>query len=269
VDFARTDAVRHAPRQVTHPVNHRRGNCRRDPGMTITLFIPCFVDLMFPKVGISMVKILERLGHRVNCPENIACCGQPAYNSGYWNEARSVAAKTLQTLSSAEVVVIASGSCGAMLKVFYPELFHGTPQEAASRQLSERCYEFSDFLVRRLGVSDVGARFPAKVTFHDGCHGLRELGILDSPRRLLSAVRDLSLVEMKDKTCCGFGGTFAAKFPMISTAMGDVRCEAAKETGASYIVSNDSSCLMHLQGLLDRQGSKLKTIHLAEVLAQS
>jgi L-lactate dehydrogenase complex protein LldE len=235
----------------------------------ITLFIPCFVDLMFPKVGISMVRILERLGHKVVCPEAVACCGQPAYNSGYWDEARAVAVKTLQALGDVEVVVIASGSCGAMIKVFYPELFAGTPQADAARNLSNRCFEFSDFLVTKLGVTDLGARFPARVTFHDGCHGLRELGTHDQPRRLLSQVRDLTLVEMKEKTCCGFGGTFAAKFPMISTAMGEVRCAVARETGADYIVSNDSSCLMHLQGLLDRQGAKLKTIHLAEILAQS
>lgn len=224
---------------------------------------------MFPNVGISMVKIFERLGHRVECPEAIACCGQPAYNSGYWDEARSVAGKTLAALESSEVVVIGSGSCGAMLKVFYPELFAGTPMAEAARRLSSKCYEFSDFLVTRLGVADVGARFPAKVTFHDGCHGLRELGTHDQPRRLLSHVRGLTLLEMKEKTCCGFGGTFAAKFPMISTAMGEVRCAAAGDTGADYIVSNDSSCLMHLQGLLDRQHSGLMTIHLAEILAQS
>lgn len=237
--------------------------------MTITLFIPCFVDLMYPRVGISMVQILERLGHTVECPDSVACCGQPAYNSGYWDEAREVATKTLEALSQAEVVVIASGSCGAMLKVFYPELFASTPQEQAARRLSQKCYEFSDFLVTKLGVTNLGARFAAKVTFHDGCHGLRELGTYDQPRRLLAQVQGLTLVEMKEKTCCGFGGTFAAKFPMISTAMGDVRCAAAQETGAEYIVSNDSSCLMHLQGLLDRQGAKLKTIHLAEVLAHS
>jgi L-lactate dehydrogenase complex protein LldE len=224
---------------------------------------------MFPKVGISMVHILERLGHQVECPEAIACCGQPAYNSGYWDEARAVASKTLQGLSGAEAVVIGSGSCGAMLKVFYPELFAGTPQAQAAQQLSKKCFEFSDFLVTKLGVTDLGARFPAKVTFHDGCHGLRELGTCEQPRRLLARVRDLTLVEMKEKTCCGFGGTFAAKFPMISTAMAEVRCSTAEETGAEYIVSNDSSCLMHLQGLLDRQGTKLKTIHLAEILAQS
>lgn len=236
--------------------------------MTVTLFIPCFVDLMYPKVGISMVQILERLGHSVQCPEEIACCGQPAYNSGYWDEARSVAVKVLDCLKESEVVVIASGSCGAMLRVFYPELFAGTPQAEAAKSLAAKCFEFSDFLVSKLGVTDLGARFPAKATFHDGCHGLRELGTYEQPRRLLAKVQGLELLEMKEKVCCGFGGTFAAKFPMISTAMGEVKCSLAQETGAEYIVSNDSSCLMHIQGLLDRQGSKLKTIHLAEVLAQ-
>jgi len=237
--------------------------------MTITLIIPCFVDLMFPNVGISMVRILERLGHTVECPDEIACCGQPAYNSGYWDEARSVACKVLKRLRDAEVVVIASGSCGAMLHVFYPELFAGTPHASAAKALAKKCFEFSDFLVTRLGITDLGARFPAKVTFHDGCHGLRELGAYDQPRRLLASVKDLELVEMKEQVCCGFGGTFAAKFPMISTAMGEVKCSLAEETGADYIVSNDSSCLMHIQGLADRQGSKLKTIHLAEILAHT
>ncbi len=237
--------------------------------MKVTLFVPCFVDLMFPKVAISMVQILERLGHAVECPEEIACCGQPAYNSGYWDEARAVAVKVLDRLKDTEVVVIASGSCGAMMHVFYPELFAGTAHAAAAKALAGKCYEFSDFLVTKLGVTDLGARFPAKVTFHDGCHGLRELGAYEQPRRLLARVRDLELVEMKEKVCCGFGGTFAAKFPMISTAMGEVKRDLAEQTGAEYIVSNDSSCLMHIQGLLDRQGSKLKTIHLAEVLAQS
>lgn len=235
--------------------------------MTVTLFIPCFVDLMFPRVGISMVRILEKLGHRIEYPEELACCGQPAFNSGYWDEARLVALPVVRRLRNAEAVVIASGSCGAMLKVFYPQLFAGTEHESAARELSAKCHEFSDFLVTRLGVTDVGAQFPAKVTFHDGCHGLRELGIKTPPRALLARVRGLELVEMREgQTCCGFGGTFAAKFPMISTAMGEVKCASATETGAEYIVSNDSSCLMHIQGLLDREGSRLKTIHLAEIL---
>ena len=234
--------------------------------MTVTLFIPCFVDLMYPRVGISIVEIFEKLGHTVEYPEELTCCGQPAFNSGYWPEAREVALPVLRRLQNAEAVVIASGSCGAMLKVFYPQLFAGTEHEKAAKELSARCYEFSDFLVTKLGVTDLGARFPHKVTFHDGCHGLRELGIKKGPRALLGKVRDLQLVEMGEEVCCGFGGTFAAKFPMISTAMGEVKCASAAETGAEYIVSNDSSCLMHVQGLLDKQGRKLKTIHLAEVL---
>jgi L-lactate dehydrogenase complex protein LldE len=237
--------------------------------MTVTLFIPCFVDALFPRAGISMVQILERLGHKVVCPPNIACCGQPAFNSGYWNEAWPVAVKTLHALKNAEAVVIGSGSCGAMVKKFYPELFAETPHEELANRVASRTWEFSEFLVNKLGVTDLDARFPARVTFHDGCHGLRELGLKAPPRALLSEVRDLELVEMSEAaTCCGFGGTFAAKFPMISTAMGEVKCASAAETGAEYIVSNDSSCLMHLQGLLSRQGGKIKTIHLAEVLVQ-
>jgi L-lactate dehydrogenase complex protein LldE len=238
--------------------------------MMVTLFIPCFVDLLYPRAAISMVKILERLGHKIDYPEELNCCGQPAFNSGFWDEAREVSRKVLHRLKNSEVVVVASGSCGAMLKVFYPELFAKTDDFDVSKQLAEKCYEFSDFLVTRLGVTDVGARFPAKVTFHDGCHGLRELGKKTPPRELLAKVKDLTLVEMKDaEICCGFGGTFSAKFPMISTAMGEVKCASAYETGADYVVSNDSSCLMQIQGLLGRRGSKVKTIHLAEVLAQA
>jgi L-lactate dehydrogenase complex protein LldE len=238
--------------------------------MNVTLFIPCFVDLCYPRVGISMVQILERLGHHVDYAEELTCCGQPAFNSGCWPETRTVAAKVLARLQDAEVVVIASGSCGAMLKVFYPELFAGTALAPAAQQLAPKVYEFSDFLVTRLGVTDLGARFPYKVTFHDGCHGLRELGSKKQPRTLLAHVRELELVEMVEaETCCGFGGTFAAKFPMISTAMGEVKCASALETGADYIVSNDSSCLMHIQGLLDRQDQPRRTIHLAEILAQT
>jgi len=216
-----------------------------------------------------MVEILERLGHRVGCPEEIACCGQPPFNSGYWDEARAIAAPVLEKLKAAEAIVIGSGSCGAMVKTFYPELFAGTRYEDLAKQISSRTWEYSAFLVNKLGETDLGAKFPHKVTFHDGCHGLRELGIKSAPRALLGNVGGLELVEMKEVICCGFGGTFAAKFPMISTAMGEVKCANAAETGAEYIVSGDSSCLMHIQGLLSRQGSALKTIHLAEVLNQT
>jgi L-lactate dehydrogenase complex protein LldE len=237
--------------------------------MTVTLFIPCFIDLLYPQVGIAMVKILEKLGHQVQCPASPACCGQPAFNTGYWDESRAVAAKVLEQLQDAEVVVIASGSCGAMMKVFYPDLFAGTPQESLARAVAAKCYEFSQFLVEKLGVTDLGARFPHKVTYHDGCHSLREMHIPDAPRKLMAKVQGLELVEMPQTVCCGFGGTFSAKFPAISTAMGEVKCDLALETGAEYIVSTDSSCLMHLQGLIDRQGRRLKTINLAEILVQS
>jgi len=238
--------------------------------MTVTLFIPCFIDLFYPQVGRAMVRILEKLGHTVVCPEGPACCGQPAFNTGYWDESRDVAIKVMESLRDAEVVVIASGSCGAMLKVFYPELFAGTQYETLARELAPRCYEFSAFLVNKLGITDLGARFPHTVTFHDGCHGLRELDNKRPPRELLARVRGLELLEMgAAETCCGFGGTFSAKFPMISTAMGEVKCASALDTKAEYIVSCDSSCLMHLQGLIDRQRKPLKTLHLAEVLVQS
>ena len=236
--------------------------------MTVTLFIPCFVDALFPRAGISMVEILERLGHTVVCPEEIACCGQPPFNSGYHAEARTIAAPVLEKLADAEAVVIGSGSCGAMVKNFYPELFANTRHAELAKQVAARTWEFSDFLVSKLGETDLGAKFPHKVTYHDGCHGLRELGIKSAPRALLGKVGGLELVEMKEEVCCGFGGTFAAKFPMISTAMGEVKCANAAETGAEYIVSGDSSCLMHIQGLLSRQRSPIKTIHLAEVLNQ-
>jgi L-lactate dehydrogenase complex protein LldE len=236
----------------------------------IALFIPCFVDQFYPQVGMSIVRVLERLGHSVDYPEAQTCCGQPAFNAGYWDEARAVAERQITVFRDAEAVVIASGSCGAMVQAFYPELFRHHPREREVRTLAAKTFEFSDFLVSQLGVLDVGARFPGRATFHDGCHGLRELGLKKSPRQLLQHVRELELVEMKEaETCCGFGGTFAVKFPMISTAMGEVKCVSIAETGADYVISNDSSCLMQIQGILDRQGKSIKTLHLAEVLSRT
>lgn len=238
--------------------------------MRVSLFIPCYVDTFYPKVGISVVEVLTRLGHTVNYPPSVTCCGQPAFNGGFWPQARAVAEGVLTAYQDAEVVVVASGSCAAMLKVFYPQIFQGTPRHEAALALAEKTWEFSDFLVTKLGVTDVGARLEARVTFHDGCHGLRELGVQPQPRALLADVRDLTLVEMTEaQTCCGFGGAFAVKFASISTAMGEVKCASALETGADFLVSNDSSCLMHLQGLLDRQRRPLKSLHLAEVLART
>lgn len=236
--------------------------------MKISLFVPCFIDQFYPNAAISMVKIFERLGHEIDYPEAQTCCGQPPFNSGHWPEARAVAEPLLDLFKDADVVVGASGSCGAMLKVFYQELFHGTDREADARALSAKTHEFSSFLVNVLGVTDLGARFEAKVTYHDGCHGLRELGIKSEPRRLLENVRGIELVEMAEaETCCGFGGTFAVKFPEISTAMGEVKCASILETKAEYVISGDSSCLMQIQGMLTRNRTGVKSLHLAEVLA--
>ncbi len=181
-----------------------------------------------------------------------------------------MAEHALDVFAQSEVIVSASGSCGAMMKVFYPELFAGTTRHFDALKLAPKVWEFSDFLVRKLGVHDVGARFDGTVTFHDGCHGLRELGVESQPRELLRNVRGLTLVEMKEaKSCCGFGGTFSVKFPAISTAMGEVKCASLLETCADAVVSNDSSCLMQIAGLLQRQGKPVRCLHLAEILAQT
>jgi L-lactate dehydrogenase complex protein LldE len=236
--------------------------------MRITLFVPCFIDSLYPNVAMSMVRIFEQLGHTVDFPENQTCCGQPPFNSGYWEEARSVASKQLEAFKNAECIVSGSGSCGAMFKVFYPELFHGHSLEAEAKTLSSKTWEFSEFLVSKLKVTDVGARFEGRATFHDGCHGLRELGTKAAPRTLLRAVRGLELVEMGEaESCCGFGGTFAVKYPQISTAMAEVKCASICETKADYVISNDSSCLMQISGWLNRNVGSVKCLHLAEVLA--
>ena len=238
--------------------------------MKTSLFIPCYVDQFFPQVGISMIKVLERLGHQVDYPEGQTCCGQPAFNSGFVEEARQVGISFMRNFRDSEVVVVPSGSCCAMVKVFYRELFAHSPHDPAVAELATKMWEFSDFLVSHLQIADVQARFPAKVAFHDGCHGLRELHLKQQPRTLLQHVRDLELMEMEEaETCCGFGGTFAVKFPEISTAMAQVKCLSAAETGADYITSNDPSCLMQLQGYIDRQRLDLKTIHLTEILAST
>jgi L-lactate dehydrogenase complex protein LldE len=236
--------------------------------MRISLFVPCFVDQIYPEVAWSVVRVLEGLGHQVEFPEGQSCCGQPAFNSGYWDEARAAARVTLAAFRDAEVVVGPSGSCVAMMKVFYLQLFAGDPQELEARELAAKTHEFSSFLVNILGVTDVGAKFTGKVTFHDGCHGLRELGVKKEPRALLEKVQGLQLLEMPEaETCCGFGGAFAVKFSAISAAMNEVKCASILETGADVVVSNDSSCLMQIRGMLEKQKSSVRSLHLAEILA--
>lgn len=237
----------------------------------VSLFITCLGDQFFPNVGTAAVRVLERLGVAVTFNPAQTCCGQPAFNTGYTGEAREVAARTLDLFDDAEYVVAPSGSCSTMIRVFYPELFADDPARLAkARSLASKLYEFSEFLVKVLGVDDVGAAFPRRVAYHDSCHLLRELGIAEEPRRLLRAVRGLDLVEMQDnKLCCGFGGTFSVKFPEVSTAMGADKLEAAASAGAEILTANDSGCLMHLAGLIHRRKLPLKAMHLAEILAQT
>ncbi len=238
--------------------------------MRIALFIPCFVDQLTPDVGLDMVRVLRRLRYDVDFPREQTCCGQPAFNSGYWNEAKPLAERFVSVFSSAEIIVCPSGSCTTMVRNFYPQLLADSPMRANAIEVGRKVFEFSEFLVRVAKVADVGASFPHRVTYHDACHALRELGIKQGPRDLLKQVRGLELVEMPySEDCCGFGGTFATKFPMISGAMGDTKAGNAESSGAEYITSTDPSCLLHLEGILRKQNSKVRTIHLASILAQT
>ena len=236
----------------------------------VSLFVTCIVDQLFPKVGIAMADVLERAGFKVDFPEEQTCCGQPAFNTGYRAEARDVARHFLRVFRDAEYVVIPSGSCTSMIENHYPELFAKEPGTLAEvDRLRPRIWEFTKFLTEVAGVEDVGARFERVVTFHDSCHALRELGIKSGPRRLLANVRGLTLKEMTPaEECCGFGGTFAVKFPEISTGMLRAKIDAIAATGAEYVVGVDASCLMQIQGGLSRAGLPIGTMHIAEVLAQ-
>ncbi len=237
--------------------------------MRVTLFIPCYIDQFFPQIGGHMVDLLCELGHEAAYPRRQTCCGQPAFNAGHHDAATCVARWFLDVFRDAETIVTPSGSCAAMVKTYYADLFDGQPEAATARELGARTWEWSDFLVNELGVTDVGARFAERVTYHDGCHGLRELNIKAQPRTLLQHVRGLELVEMDAaEVCCGFGGTFSVKYPQVSTAMAEAKCASAERTGARYIVSGDASCLMHLQGYIDCQGHDLRCLHLTEVLAR-
>ena len=238
-------------------------------GNRVSLFVTCIVDQLFPQVGIAMADVIERLGYQVDFPEDQTCCGQPAFNSGYRAEARTVARHFLDTFESSECIVVPSGSCTSMVVHHFAELFSKEPATLDRvHALEKRVWEFSSFLTEVAGVEDVGARLEDIVTFHDGCHSLREMGIREGPRRLLARVRGLELREMRpNEECCGFGGTFAVKLAELSGAMARTRIEAIERTGARTVVSADPSCLMQIQGALARAGSSVRTMHLAEVLA--
>ena len=239
--------------------------------MRIALFITCYNDTLFPATGQAVVRVLERLGHTVEFSFDQTCCGQMHFNTGYRREAYPLAKRFVEIFADAEALCIPSSSCVAMIREYYPALAHennDAAMAAAVDSLLPRIYEFSELLVDRLGVTDAGAYYPRRVTYHASCHGLRSLHLGDKPLQLLRAVRGLELVSLEGvEQCCGFGGTFAVKNADVSAAMLTDKTRAILNTRAEVCTACDNSCLMHIQGMLHRQFAGVRTVHIAEILA--
>jgi len=236
--------------------------------MNVQIFIPCFVDQLYPDTAFNMIKVLEKAGCTVSYNTDQTCCGQPAFNAGFRGEAKDVCSKFLKDFKGDEYIVSPSASCTGFVRNYYSKLFANSSVHNEVKDIGKRMYEFSEFMVHVLQVQNVGAVLKGKATYHDSCAGLRECKIKTEPRKLLSNVKGLELTELNDvETCCGFGGTFAVKFESISIAMGEQKVENALATGAEYLISTDLSCLMHLQGYINNKGYNLKTLHVADVLA--
>jgi L-lactate dehydrogenase complex protein LldE len=236
--------------------------------MIVDLFIPCFIDQFYPDVAMNMIKVLERVGCGVNYNHEQTCCGQPAFNAGYWDHSREVAEKFVKEFQNDRYIVSPSASCPGFVKHNYDEMFANSVIHNQFRQVQKNMFEFSDFLVNVLKITDLGARLDGTAVFHDSCSGLREYGIHREPRMLLSKVRGLELREMKDSdVCCGFGGQFSVRHESVAVGMAEQKLQNAEEAGADYIISTDMSCLMHLQGFISKQNKPVKIMHLADVLA--
>ncbi len=236
--------------------------------MRVQLFIPCFVDQLYPQTAFNMIKVLEKAGCEVCYNTAQTCCGQPAFNAGFWDDARDVAAKYLKDFSSSDYIVGPSASCVGFVRNYYPKLFENSAAHHSAKDISARVFEFTEFMDKVLNVHEVGASLHTKATYHDSCAALRECKIKEAPRKLLSNVKGLELVEMQDnETCCGFGGTFSVKFEPISIGMTDQKVHNALATGASCIISTDLSCLMQMEGYIKKQQLPLETMHIADVLA--
>jgi L-lactate dehydrogenase complex protein LldE len=246
----------HAPRDDRPPYQR---------GQTVALFIPCYIDQFYPQVAQATAKLLRNQGVPVVYPQEQTCCGQPAFNSGYWDQARRVIHHFCRVFRDFRWIVCPSGSCTAMCRVFF-EHVDPRPEIVA---VGRRVFELTEFLVDILGVNDTGAAFPHKVTLHSGCHGRRELGLLEAPLTLLRNVRGLTYCELPNiEECCGFGGTFSVKMPGTSLAMGRTKADNILRSGAEVVVSNDISCLMHIGGILQRSPATrhIRTMHIAELL---
>lgn len=236
--------------------------------MTIEVFIPCFIDQLFPQTAFNTIKILEKAGCKIIYNPEQTCCGQPAYNAGFWDEAKTVGSKFLNDFSEENYIVSPSASCTGMVKHGFDDLFTNTVTHNRCRSIQRNIYELSDFLVNVLRKDYFGAELEGRAVYHDSCSGLRNCNIKEEPRQLLANVEGLELVEMRDTDmCCGFGGSFAVKFESISTAMTEQKVNNALEMEADYIISTDSSCLLQIQAYIDQKQIPLKTMHLADVLA--
>ena len=236
--------------------------------MKVQLFIPCLIDQLYPQVAFNTVKVLEKAGCTVAYNTQQTCCGQPAFNAGFWGESKDVCTKFVQDFDGADYIVSPSASCAGFIRNNYGKLFENNAFQSPAKKVSSQIFELSEFLVKILGITELGASFNGKATFHDSCAGLRECNIKAEPRALLSQVEGLELVEMNDtETCCGFGGSFAVKYDTISVAMADQKIDNAIATEAEFIISTDMSCLMHLDGRINHHGQQIKVIHLADILA--
>ncbi len=227
-------------------------------GMTVDIFVPCFIDQAFPQTAFNMIKLLNSLGVETHYNPEQGCCGQMAFNSGFWDDAKAMGEKFIYDFSHKRPIVSPSASCSGMIKKHYPKLFYNSPLHNEYK---------TDFLVNVLKKPNVGAQFPHKVTYHESCASKREYGLTTEAYDLLKQVEGLELVKMPATVCCGFGGTFSVKFEEISTAMAEQKVDMALQTGAKYIVSTDASCLMHIQGYIDKHQLPIKTIHIVDVLA--
>ena len=236
--------------------------------MDVDLFIPCFIDQLYPDTAFNTIKLLEKAGCTVHYNPDQTCCGQPFYNAGHWDKSKGLALKFIKDFPGNRPIISPSGSCSAFVKNHYKHLFKDDDNAIKKCSvLSSRVFELTDFLVNRLKQTDFEASFPHKVTFHDSCHAVRDYGIKDEPRTLLKNVKGLELIEMEDTdVCCGFGGTFSVKFEPVSAAMAEMKVKHALATGAQYIIGTEASCMMNIQGYIAKHKLPIKTIHIADVL---
>jgi len=236
--------------------------------VNVHVFIPCFIDQLYPTAGFNTIKVLEKAGCIVTYNPDQTCCGQPAFNAGYWGESREVCNKFINDFSGAEHIVVPSASCAGFIKNYYSKIYDNASNQKDTKGFQEKVYELSDFLVNILKVEDLGAQFEGVATYHDSCAALRECKIKTEPRKLLENVKGLKLIDLQDnETCCGFGGTFAVKFEAISVAMGEQKVQNIVNTKADYLISTDLSCLMHIGGVMEKKALSVKSLHLADVLA--